>query len=52
MFSLRNKRKISLNYLQYPLLSGALYSDLENKVKVSITYYGLELATEVCTYKH
>ena len=23
LFSLRNKKKISLNYLQYPLLSGA-----------------------------
>ena len=25
IFSLRNNRKISLNYPQYPLLSGALY---------------------------
>ena len=24
MFSLRNKKKLSLNYPQYPLLSGAL----------------------------
>ena len=26
MFSLRNKKKISLNYPQYPLLSGAMIS--------------------------
>ena len=28
MFSLRNKKKISLNYPQYPLLSGALISSV------------------------
>ena len=33
MFLLRNKKKLSLNYPQYPLLSGAL--KLEIKVKSS-----------------
>ena len=28
MFSLRNKKKISLNYPQYPLLPGALISSV------------------------
>ena len=28
MFSLRNKKKISLNYPQYPLSSGALISSV------------------------
>ena len=28
MFSLRNKKKVSLNYPQYPLLPGALISSV------------------------
>ena len=29
MFSLRNKKKLSFNYPQYPLLSGALKTELD-----------------------
>ena len=30
MFSLRNKKKLSLNYPQYPFLSGALESEVQH----------------------
>ena len=32
MFSLRNKNKISLNHIQYPLLSGAVSMDSSESI--------------------
>ena len=55
MFSLRNKKKFSLNYPQYPLLSGALISSvtglLHNRIMTSNTLEYLSLNMNIlCMY--
>ena len=58
MFSLRNKKKLSLNYPQYSLLSGALISIvtglLHNRIMTSNIqeYLSLRKVYCMCTYKY
>ena len=56
MFSSRNKKKLSLNYLQYPLLSGALISSvtglLYNRIMAPNIQEYLSLKKELFPRKH
>ena len=50
MFLLRNKKKLSLNYPQYPILSGALECIL-GKLSLSDKYLGSVDTPLCCFYK-